>query len=257
MKNKIFKRSFGAAALIAAVCILTATTVFAAWYLTKPSEIANLIGDQALSAAFESDTAVNINKSITNGGYIFTLLATVSGEDISDMPYYVDGEISNSRTYAVAAVQNADGSPMSIEAVGGFLATPLIKGLEPWKYNIVTLNGGKFATTIDGVLYLVVECEDITAFADRGLYFAICTDAFVSNNVFSFDKGTGEISVNPSYDGASAVFDLPIDKALADPEKAAKFLENKQIESVTVLSTDGGILWESPKEPAYLFSEED
>ena len=63
-------------------------------------------------------------------------------------------------------------------------------------------------------------------FADRGLYFAICTDTFYDKDAFIYNEQTGEIKANPNYDGASAVFDLPIDKSLADPEKAEQYLKN-------------------------------
>jgi acyl-CoA synthetase (AMP-forming)/AMP-acid ligase II len=38
------------------------------------------------------------------------------------------------------------------------------------------------------------------------------------------DGETGEIAVNPDFKGASAVFDLPLDPSLADPEKAEAYL---------------------------------
>jgi hypothetical protein len=162
---------------------------------------------------------------VTSGDYIFTLLALVSGEDITDMPYYSDGEISLDRIYAVIAIQNADGSPM---AVGRdvFFASPLVNGLKPWEVNAATLGGGYSEAVTDGVLYRLVECDDVTMFADRGLYFAVCTEAFIDNNVFKFNEQTGEISVNPNYGGASAVFDLPIDQSLADPVRAEHYLSD-------------------------------
>ncbi|GHU35185.1 hypothetical protein FACS1894105_03370 [Clostridia bacterium] len=232
MKKHTKKFTLIFAAVIAAVC-LTATTAFAAWNLFKPGEIAEMFGGSQLSAAFESESAVNINESVTSGDYIFTLLASVNGVDISDRPYYVNGEISDDRLYAVVAIQNADGTPMTIDAFNNFTATPLVKGLEPWKYNIVTLHGGKSGTIADGVLYFIIECDDITTFADKGLYIGVCTDMFISNGVFNFDEATGEISVNPDYSGASAVFNLPVDKSLADPVKAEQYLKDNNVASVT------------------------
>jgi hypothetical protein len=221
------RRSFGAAIAVAAVFLLTATTALAAWFFLNPSEVAENLGDNMLSAAFDSAGAVNINESVTSGDYIFTLLAVVSGNDITDMPYYRNGEVSPDRTYAVIAIQNTDDSPMTIDAGQRyFFATPLVKGLKPWEVNAATMGGGYYETIVDGVLYRLVECDDVTMFADRGLYFAICTEAFISNGVFSFDGQTGEIGVNPDYSGASAVFDLPIDKSLADPAKSEQYLNN-------------------------------
>jgi hypothetical protein len=223
MKKPAFHRSFRGVAAVAVIVVLAATTVFAAWHFLRPSEVAENFGDGMLGAAFDSDTAVNINESVTSGNYIFTLLALVSGEDITDMPYCPDGEISFGRTYAVIAIQNADGSPM---AAGRdiFFASPLVKGLKPWEVNAATLGGGYSEAVTDGVLYRLVECDDVTMFADRGLYFAVCTESFIDNNVFKFNGRTGEISVDPNYGGASAVFDLPIDRSLADPAKAEEYL---------------------------------
>ncbi|MDR0570480.1 MAG: hypothetical protein LBG71_04555 [Clostridiales Family XIII bacterium] len=239
------RRRVGMAAVVAVALALTATTALAAWNLLKPGEAVSVIGpNPALRAAFESDGAININKSAESGGYIFTLLAVVSGDGLSDMPYYVDGEIARDRTYAVMAVQNADGAPMEIDPYfETFLATPLIKGMEPWRFNIVTMNGGKSGFVSDGALYLVVECDNVTAFADRGLYFAVCDSVFINNETFSFDEETGEIGVNPNYGGASAVFELPVSKSLADPEKAAKWLEDNQIGGIGVKGPDEGFIW--------------
>jgi hypothetical protein len=63
-------------------------------------------------------------------------------------------------------------------------------------------------------------------FADRGLYFAVCTGVFYDRDAFLWDERTGEVTVNPDFDGASAVFDLPIDPSRADPEKAARYLND-------------------------------
>jgi hypothetical protein len=217
------RHGFSSVAIATLLVLALAGTTFAAWLYLNPGEIAEDLGDGALSAAFESDSAVNINQSATSGGYIFTLLAVVSGNDITDMPYYKNGEVSLDRTYAVIAIQNSDGSPMTIGSQQ-FFATPLVKGLKPWQVNAASLGGGYSETVVDGVLYRLVECDDITMFADRGLYFAVCTDAFISNSTFRFDEPSGEIGVNPDYGGASAVFDLPIHKSFADPEKAKQYL---------------------------------
>jgi hypothetical protein len=229
MRKPSARRSFSAAAIIAAVFLLSTATALAAWHFLKPAEAAIRLGNQALSAAFDSDTAVNINKSATSGDYVFTLLAAVSGNDITDMPYYQNGKVSPERTYAVIAIQNADGSPIDGGRGNGaqasaFFASPLVKGLKPWEVNAATMGGGYCETVVDGILYRLVECDDIMMFADRGLYFAICAEAFIHNGIFLFDEQTGEIGVNPDYSGASAVFDLPIDKSFANPAKAERYL---------------------------------
>lgn len=214
---------------IAVVLVLMATTALAAGIFLKPSEVSEIFGDQALSAAFDSESAVKINESVTSGDYIFTLLGIVTGDNISDLPHFSSAGVNSDRTYAVLAIQKADGTPMpdtSDDAYGevSFFATPLVKGLEPWIVNAASLHGNYGDTVVDGIMYRLVECDNVAMFADRGLYFAVCTEWFINNSTFSFDETTGEISVNPDYNGASAVFDLPIDESLADPELAEQYL---------------------------------
>jgi hypothetical protein len=105
-----------------------------------------------------------------------------------------------------------------------FFATPLIKGLKPWQFNVATMNGGYSETVVDCVVYRIVECDGVAIFADRGLYFAVTTDVFINNNSFLFNDETGDITINPAHHGASALFDLPIDKSLGDPEKAEQYI---------------------------------
>ena len=230
LKKSAAKRSFRTAAVAVMAFALITTTAFAAWYFLKPSEVADHFKDYALSAAFESETAVNINASVTSGDYTFTLLAIVTGKDITDMPYYSE-EVQDERTYVVVAIRNADGTPMpdtKDDKYGqtSFFASPLVKGLNPARVNALSMNGGYSETVVDGILYRIVECDGVAMFADRGLYFAICTDTFYDKDAFIYNEQTGEIKANPNYNGASAVFDLPIDKSLADPEKAEQYLEN-------------------------------
>ncbi|MDR2446490.1 MAG: DUF4179 domain-containing protein [Treponema sp.] len=269
LKKQTIKHSFGVAAVVAAIMLITATA-FAAWHFLSPGDVADKTGNTALKAAFYSETAVNINESVTSGGYTFTMLAVVSGKDITDMPYY-SADVQDERTYAVVAIQNADGTPfgdygdaiLSAPATDDgsaaglskhdedgtitnlspiFFASPLVKGLKPWEVNAATMNGGYSEVVADGVLYRVVECDDVTMFADRGLYFGIASTAFISNGTFLYNERTGEITANPDFDGASAVFYLPIDNSLADPEKAAQYLDglNASVENDGDVETPPG-----------------
>ena len=211
---------------VAAALVLLCSAALAAGVLLRPSEVAQQFGGKTLSAAFDSESAVNINETVTSGDYTFTLLAVVSGKDLTDLPY---GDSTQAdRTYAVLAIQKADGTPMTKEYYEdvSFMATPLVKGLEPWAVNIATMNGRYTEDVVDGVLYRLIECDSVAMFADRGLYIGVCTEIFINNNTFLFDETAGEISVNPDYQGASAIFDLPLDESLADPEQADYYLEH-------------------------------
>lgn len=231
VNKKIVRRSLGTvAAAVLAFMVLT-TTAFAAWYFLHPSEVADNVGNTALSTAFESNSAININESVTSGVHTFTLLAIVSGEDISDHPIYsITGEIQSDRTYAVVAVQKTDGSPMPSpmdETYEPFTVSPFIKGESHWRINAFTMDGGSITMVSDGILYLLADYANITIFADRGIYIGVNTGLTISGimDAFVFNEQTGEITANPDYDGSSAVFMLPIDKSLADPVRAAEMLE--------------------------------
>jgi hypothetical protein len=277
MKKNTFARSLGKVALVALAFLLVTTAASAAWYFLKSTDVADKIGNHALSVAFKSETAVNINASATSGGYTFTLLAVVSGRDITDNPHFSDADVREDRTYAVVAIQNADGT--SLDSYEGailsapvldtgesaglskhnengaitslsplFFASPLVKGLKPWEVNAATMNGGYSEIITDGILYRIVECDNVAMFADRGLYFGIASVAFFSNQTFLYDERTGEIAVNPDFEGASALFDLPLDKSLADPEKAARYLDalnapDEKGSSDTPPRIDEGIDW--------------
>ncbi|MDR0876302.1 MAG: hypothetical protein LBN12_08850 [Clostridiales Family XIII bacterium] len=216
-------------ALVAVVLalVLVPTAAFAAWHFLQSGEVA----DEALRAAFESDTAVNINESVTSGDYTFTLLAIVTGRDISDLPYTSDS-VQDDRTYAVLAIQNADGTPRPAtqDADYGqtsFFVSPLVKGVAPWRLNIATMNGGYQETVVDGIQYRLIECDGVAMFAERGVYLAVSADTMIlDNTTFLYNEQTGGIVVNPEHDGASAVFDLPLSKMLADPEKAQQYLDD-------------------------------
>lgn len=213
---------------VLAVSILSLTAL-AAWNYLKPSDVAKQVQNDALSSAFNSDTAININKSVVSGGFKFTFMSVVSGKDITDWEVYSNGEkLDQERTYAVLAIENEDGTAIAEDFYDNtsFCVTPLIKGVNPWQANIITMNGGYSEILSDGVLYRIIECDGINMFADMGVYLAVCDSVFINNETFLFDQSTGEISVNPEYDGASAVFDLPIDKSLADNEQAQAYLDN-------------------------------
>ncbi len=231
MKKNTMKRYLRTAAAVAVLVLGINTTAFAAWHFLNPGKVAEELSDGLLSAAFDSDTAININQTIPSGGYNFTLLALVSGKDITEHQTYADGELLSDRTYAIVAIQKEDGSPMPETTDPEydntfFYISPYIKGLKPWQVNAHTLNGGHTEKVVDGVLYRIIECDEITMFADREIYLGINEGSFFNKNAFIYNEETGELKSNTSFEGISAVFSLPIDKSLADKEKADKYLEN-------------------------------
>jgi len=232
LKKFTFRRFGTVAAAILAVMVVT-TTVFAAWHFMRPSEVVDRARNAALSAAFESESAININRSITSGNHIFTLLAVVSGEDITDHPIYNStGEILRDRTYAVLAIQNTDGSsmpsPMDAE-YQPFAVSPFIRGESPLHINAFTMDAGSISMVVDGVMYIIADFTNVTMFAERGVYLGVNSGMMMSDiqNAFHFNDQTGEITVSPDFDGSNAVFHLPFDSSLADPVRAAEILQAK------------------------------
>lgn len=219
------RRWFRLYALVAAI-ILLSTTAMATWMFLRPAEILERMEDHTLSDAFDSEKAININVSATSGEYTFTLLAIVSGEDISDYLGSV-AERKPERTYIVLTMQKTDGTPIqeeTYEELNQFMVTPLIKGEDPSRINVVSMGGSFSSSLVNGVVYRLVECDNVMMFADRGLYLGVCSSMFVRRDTFKFDEITGEIAVNPDYSGISVVFELPIDVSYADPERAEQYL---------------------------------
>jgi len=227
MKRGIRNR-WSAGALAAVITLAISVTAYAATQVFNSKEVAERLGEKALAGAFESADAIEINRTGTSGGYEVTLHGIVSGAGLRE----IDGPsgISPDRTYAVVSIARQDGSPMPDTrdpAYGQdpFFVSPLVKGLKPWQVNIFTMNGGHAEFVANGVAYRLIECDDVEMFADRGVYLAVSSGSgFFSKDAFGYDERTGEIAPNEDYPGASLLFDLPLDKAKADPAKAESYL---------------------------------
>ncbi len=201
--------------LTAALICLIGTTVFAAFQLLSAKEVANSLGDSRLAQYFNKQGS--LSEAITDGDYKATLLGLISGENLSQFNTS-SWEIAPERTYAVVAVEKADGTEMSFD--DEILVTPLISGLAPWQYNIFTMNGGYSADIINGVLYRIIECDTIEYFADRDVYMAIVSESFLNNKPYTFDEATGAIEPRADYEGTNILIKLELDPTKADPQKA-------------------------------------
>jgi len=230
-KPVMIKRSFSTIAAAVAVVMLLATTAFAARYFLTPSEVAEHFGDQTLSAAFSGENAVNINASQTAGEYTFTLMSIVSGSNISHQQTLHNGQILSDRTYAVVAIQKTNGSPMLFNELAAeedlFYISPYLSGFQPWQINAHTLKGGGFEVIVDGVKYHLLETDDISIFADRGVYIGITPGRTppYADGAFTLNEATGEITPNPTFGGINILFNLPLDASHANPEKAQALLD--------------------------------
>lgn len=221
MKHKYRKRL--SAGLLSAVLLLAlSVSAYAAAQLFSAKQIVDHLGDKLLADAFESKDAIQINQSKTSGDYRFTLHGLVSGAGLSEFPHSAE-EIYPDRTYVVVSIARQDGKPMpdTRDPEYGkepFFISPLIKGLEPWRINIASMSGAYSETVIDGVMYRLLECDQVEIFADRGVYLAISSGkTFYSTEAFRYDEITGEIQPKEDYPGSAVLFDLPLDAAKADP----------------------------------------
>ena len=211
------KRKLSIAILIAALAIsISSVSVYAAWKYLSASEVAQNMQDAKIADAFTSSQAFTINETQCYGEYQVTLLSIVSGECLSNFPAYSNGSLKTDRTYAVIAIENINGMPMpetSEDAYAKleFFASPLIAGYSPILYNIASMNGNYTDMTEDGILYRLLECDNVEAFADQELYVCVSDSIFYNPAAYIYDEVTGKISRNEAYDGLNALFKLPLD----------------------------------------------
>jgi len=225
MKTAKRKQPLKWVASIAVGLLLTSVTAYAAIQMLTPSDVANEFGDQRLAAAFESESAIPINETLTSEGYVFTLMSMISGEDLAGTMLDLGGELQTDRTYLVLAIEREDGVPMT-ESASTFFSSPYVRGMAPWHFNIATgAGGGHQEAIIDGILYRLVDMENMEIFANQGAYLGISLGHF-SFEAFDFDVESGAITLNPDFNGFAVLFELPLDPALADEARVEEMLAN-------------------------------
>lgn len=220
--NKRFRMILRPVLAVLMVLVLSGSA-YAAWKILSPADVADKTGNSALAEAFASQDAVTVNETKSQNGYDVTLLGLVSGKGLSGM----DETLDAGRTYAVVAIARQEGA-----AGGGslmdepFFVSPLIHGQQPWRFNIASMNGGYSAVEEDGVLYRLIDCDNMELFADRGLSLIVSSTGFYSTEAYDYDEKTGLVTPNAAFSGVNLVFDLPLDTAKADPAKAQAYLDS-------------------------------
>lgn len=239
MKKKRKKRvSAAVLAAAATLAVGSIAVVAAARYLT-PGQMAERSEDLKLAEAFESEDAVLVNETQEYAGFRVTLLGAVSGKNISKyLAEDQQGQLKDDRFYAAVAIEHADGTPMpdtSDDAYGeeSFYVSPYIKGLEPWNYGIMNMGGGYSEFVQDGIQYRMLDMENISIFADRGLYIGVSSGTFYDAEAYVFSQETGEITRNETYEKVNALFTLPIDPAKGDKQAAEAFLASMEEENAS------------------------
>lgn len=226
------KRRLSTAAVLAAIVLcLSSVTVYAARKYLSSADVAAKTQDSKLTEAFLSEQALVINETQSYGGYNVTLISIVSGEMLSEYQH-MDEKLSilTDRTYAVVAIENSDGTPMPDTAEDAyveleFFASPLIGNYNPAFYNIASMSGNYTEMVEDGILYRLLECDNVEIFADHDLYLCVSEGMFYNTQAYQYDEATGRISRNESYQGLNALFELHIDASKADPERALEYVK--------------------------------
>ena len=174
-KRSYRQRSKVVAAVVCTVILLGSGSVYAANHYLNPSQIVDEISaDSALSKAFADKDAITINETQTSNGYNITLLGLVSGEKLGlYVPDETKKEVSDKHSYAALAISKSDGSKMSNS---NFCVSPLINGEAFTDVNAATLNVGLSWFEKDGVIYELIECDNLEIFADRGVYLSLVDD---------------------------------------------------------------------------------
>ena len=212
-------------AACAIICILVVpTTIYAAQRLLSPKEVALEVGDDKLSESFEEE-GVETYQTETDGAYRVTYLGYVNGKTMSDRTGSA-WELNPDRTYVATAIERVDGEDISY--MDNLFVSPIIQGLKPWMYNIATMNGGYVSKIVDGVLYRIIECDNIEMFSDKKLYLIVSDTPFYSVEAYDYDEETGLLKANEAYKGTNIQFNMELDSTKADSEKAEAYI--KQLE---------------------------
>lgn len=226
------KRIPAAAVIATATLVFGSVTVFAAHHYLSPAEAAMEVEDDTLKKAFLGEEAVLVNETQELGGYKITLLGSVAGKNLSDYLAWDDAGLpKDDRLYTVVAIEHGDGTPMpdtSSEDYGkeSFYTSCYIRGINPLEFSISHIGGGYSAFVKEGVEYRIMEMDNIEMFADRGIYVGVNSGFSYDATAYIYDESTGSLSRNPDYQGVNALFQLPLDESRANPEAAARYLED-------------------------------
>lgn len=233
MKKKTWKRTavtIGAIGLVA----ISSVGVSAAVRYFRADQVAEQAEDSKLTKAFKSKDAIEINETQNTAGYDITLLGMVSGEKLSDYESYADGELKSDRTYAVVAIAKEDGTKLPEKDEDGynmgytdqFFVSPFVEGYNPCKYNAYCFNGGATTFVREGVLYWLLETDNMEVFADSTIYLGVTENLGAISEAYTYHEESGRIQKKEGYSGVNALFTLPIDKRKGSKEEAKKYMDS-------------------------------
>lgn len=232
------KNMVAAAAVTLCVALAGGGTAYAAYRYLTSSEVADSVSNNdSLVKAFESEDAISINEVQKSGDYAFNLMGIVTGSDLA--PYVSDdsrNEIDSKKTYITMAISMNDGSKM---ANRNFCVSPLIGGVPFSVANNGTLDTQLIWFEQDGVIYELVECDNLEMFADRGVWIS-AVDSFGDEAHAYVLNEDGSYTKNSSYEGFSALFKIPFDASKADKAAADEYLKNLESENAVDTEQNAG-----------------
>ena len=216
------KKGFVKAVTIAAAVALLTVSAYAASRWLSPAQVADLHGDPLLSQAFQSEDAVRLDQSVQTENFCVTLAGLVSGENLSSWTSQAD----QARTYAVMILESLDGTPLNADdfPIVEYTLTPLVAGFTPWSVNNWTLDAGVSLLEQDGVLYYLLDTQNIEMFADHTVYMAFYQGRMPDQDIFTIAED-GTIAFAESFEGPQALFTLPLDESKADPAAVEQFMD--------------------------------
>lgn len=219
MEEKIMafrKRRVAAAAAIALCITLAGGTGYAAYRYMTAQQTAKELGSEELSTYFKDSDVVAVKK---DGDYRFRYLGNAS----ATLKESFLEEKDTKTTYVALAVDRLDGKPMTEDEE--FVASPLIQGLDPIKYNVYTMGGGAVCKMKDGVLYMIMSVNSIEMFADKEVYLAVTKGVDYADG-YQYDEQSGKISAKDDFDGINVLFTLEMDEKKADKAAQEEYLKN-------------------------------
>ena len=260
-RRRMTRRFVGMAAAVAATFAF-AVSAFAIGGFLAPEEVARELQDASLETAFAGSDAVPVGETQRVGDYDVTLEGLVTGENLSD---WID-DYDRSATYAVVGLRRADGTPLTDEMLAAMrdkryaagetiradeyywpdgakvlsnretlsaedtdleLVTchALVQGFEGSVLSGYAADGASCTSVlIDGAYYLVAAVNDLSVLADRSVYLAVYEGVDEPASVLQ-ENPDGSFSYRDGHGGA--LFELPLDSADADPEKAAQIVTER------------------------------
>jgi hypothetical protein len=221
-RNTTIRRGLATAAAITCALLVGGTGVYAYNHFLQPSEIASEVSERnALAKAFESKSAIPVEETQQSGDYVITLLGMVSGKDLE---LCVDeanqSDIHADRSYAALAITRKDGVPME----DGLTVSPLINGVDWSEVTLADLDAGLHWFQKDGVIYELLECDNLEIFATRGVQIGVVDQFGDESQAYEMDA-SGEYKKTPGYEGTNALFSLPLDPDKGDEEAVAAYLD--------------------------------